>query len=1511
MKRAFATELTLVNWKGVFYERYLLDRNVTALEGDNGAGKTTVMIAAYLVLLPDLSRLRFTNLGETGATGGDKGIWGRLGQLGRPSYSALTLRLGDGAELIAGVVVLRKAEPALELRPFIISDLPKEARGRDYLLRVSDEHDEIPTVGEVEQAVAAAGAKIELFSTCKAYFASLFELGVSPMRLGSDEERNKYNDMLRTSMTGGISRALTSELRSFVFKQESGLADTLGRMRGSLTACRKTRLEVAESRQLERHISGIFDAGASMFEAAVLAASATAAEKSAELARARRALDEAEAQLVEQSLELSEASARQGTIEPRLAAAQASADEAKRAVERYQRCLATAQRLDGLRGELAYAERALTAMRAQSDVAAERRSAARARRTDVQASLLRSAQGLANLQTGLEELHRRVHAERHVSERLSTAVHALESAGFETSQLEGLSRSDDQVVHVERVSERLQAVLRRATEQLAQTDVERAERARLAQSAGALRREYDRALAALDLIACEATDDVEPIERARAELARLGTCSNLAARLPQLRADLSRLQRCAQEHAELRAQADALGVPADTGARELSRLVGELDAEVRRSRDVARETAWLARELSERVERCAAELAELDHRAARYRSLRAAADRLLETDISVTGDDVDLDGLGHELSQRLSALKERIVALDLERTEALSAAARLDAAAHAPDAELCRLRDLVSGELLSQRFEDIEPEPARYVEARLGPLRDAIVVEDIAAAQRLLAEEDRELHELWLVSASTDLTTLAEPVTEPTKDVLVETEVGVRICRVPDVATLGRTARLRRAAALRKIATARHKTLEEEERQLRKLQSAARDLQRLRDEHRVWLAGDPQTRIEQLTAQRDDLASQAEQRRDEARAASERATSASARAEALRPLLARAALLEPSVSADELAAASARVTSALQAQTELERTADAQATLQQLLDVLRQPPPDERTLAQWAEQARSLDALRDALFSGIDALQAAAPQLHALTFSGTASALDDQTRLVPELEEQHQRLEQAAADAEAALAESEVVWESATEALQECRAQHAAIAAHVERAVGELRELGVEAPDAARLDELSARCDAAERALGELREESRGLAARTALATERRASAAARRDTESANVARIEQHSAPAQRAWQRAQELVRELGLKLPGRTGTGGADRSSELWPEARGRRQLLIDRLLASGEAAELQSLLSPAVVDDAMVYVELWQAVRAWLHKRLPAQVAEVADPLDALLRLRDDLSTLETRLRHQEHELRGASEDVARSIDAQVRRASRQVRRINQYLEGIRFGSIVAIRIKLGRVEKMAQVLDALRDGSAQKLLFQAQLPFEEALDEIFHRYGGGRGGGHRILDYREYIDLQVEVRRRVEDAAWEVANPTRVSTGEAIGVGAALMMVILTEWERDANLMRGSRRFGSLRFLFLDEANRLSQDNLGVLFELCQSLQLQLLIAAPEVARSEGNTTYRLVRRVAEDGTEEVLVTGRRASLPERDLPASDASGTSVEDGSGNDASNWFSRQLR
>src|SRR5690606_35098383 len=188
MTRTRADALALVNWRGVFYERYLLDRHVTALEGANGAGKTTVMIAAYVVLLPDMSRLRFTNLGETGATGGDKGIWGRLGEPGRPAYAALDFALGDGERLVAGVHLERKGEPSVEPTPFVVTGLAPDVRLQQLLLVTQGERELVPELPELRENAARLGGRLAVFPSARDYFAALFDAGVMPLRLGTDEE---------------------------------------------------------------------------------------------------------------------------------------------------------------------------------------------------------------------------------------------------------------------------------------------------------------------------------------------------------------------------------------------------------------------------------------------------------------------------------------------------------------------------------------------------------------------------------------------------------------------------------------------------------------------------------------------------------------------------------------------------------------------------------------------------------------------------------------------------------------------------------------------------------------------------------------------------------------------------------------------------------------------------------------------------------------------------------------------------------------------------------------------------------------------------------------------------------------------------------------------------------------------------------------------------------------------------------------------------------------------------
>jgi len=81
-----------------------------------------------------------------------------------------------------------------------------------------------------------------------------------------------------------------------------------------------------------------------------------------------------------------------------------------------------------------------------------------------------------------------------------------------------------------------------------------------------------------------------------------------------------------------------------------------------------------------------------------------------------------------------------------------------------------------------------------------------------------------------------------------------------------------------------------------------------------------------------------------------------------------------------------------------------------------------------------------------------------------------------------------------------------------------------------------------------------------------------------------------------------------------------------------------------------------------------------------------------------------------------------------------------------------VRQLNQQLTDIHFGSIHGIRIDLAPDRShCSRSYTRCAKARRKNLLFSAALPIEEALDAIFKRYGGGgRSGGQRLLDYREY-----------------------------------------------------------------------------------------------------------------------------------------------------------------
>jgi chromosome partition protein MukB len=1138
-------------------------------------------------------------------------------------------------------------------------------------------------------------------------------------------------------------------------------------------------------------------------------------------------------------------------------------ETARRDHERIAAANAIARRLAGLEEELSGVSRELEAADSALRRADEVRSLRSGERARAEETYRQAAEGLADLQRGLELAHRRAHAHRSVTLRLAEARAAL-------------GRPD---LDADRVDEEEQW----ARSRIAAIDGKRHELDTAIATAAAHRADHREAMAALGLIVQRDVDPGEAHPAARSALGGLSEREHLASRAEALHEELSRARELRERQERVRAKAGELQC-----SRAVSEALGRSEAELRSAEErkyrEERETSDLRRQLEERK----AEERALEVRGARWRELHALASRL---EASLGADLRTAEAL-EAARQRLDLDRDRIQGrldeLESARSEAAERARSLEETGGVFHGDLLAARDLVGGELLATHFDEVDPTEAGRVQARLGPLAEAIVVQDAREAAAALAGRERALDTIWLVEEGGLEDVAANGDVEAASGDVVVGENGVlRTTRVPKAPTLGRKARERRVQELRTEADEIGREIEGLRKELGEVASRRRDVALLTREVGTLSLGSPAADLERVASDLAEISRGIEKRVKASEEARKCASLHALRSETLRDLLPEAHLLDEPDLALEVSALEETLGAALRAKVELQRVSTPRRLLSERLDALRRSPLTDEEIESLRRELSDLGTQRSALFLAAEALAYVAGNREALLWTDAEEALSARQELVPALKAQCERADSerrgAASRAEAAGEE----WERARAVFRGIDDRRSALEERRERERRDLDASGIADPSDAALERAAAAAERLSGLVEELDRSERKLSEEVAQLEERRKGREASLLEAEDLLGAAEREWKPAAELWDRLRARAEAAGLLSPSivaRLLEASEGSSVQLRTEARTKAALLEERLSSARGGKEIldpvRRWLSGKEVQEQTTgddFLQVWEVVRDWLRRRVPAQVAEVDDPLEALERLRQRLKALGERLEEQERKLRGASEDVARGIDVHIRAATRQVRLLNRELQGVRFGTIRGISIHLSRDPRMEAVLGALREGTAQELLFAPTMPVEEALEALFTRFGG-RGAilGQKLLDYREYVDLAVEIQRQ-GSALWERVNPSRLSTGEAIGVGTALMMVVLTAWERAANLFRAKRALGTLRLLFLDEANRLSQDNLEVLFELCAALDLQLLIAAPEVARAPGCTTYRLSRRETADGGEEVVVSGRRS----------------------------------
>ncbi len=165
----------------------------------------------------------------------------------------------------------------------------------------------------------------------------------------------------------------------------------------------------------------------------------------------------------------------------------------------------------------------------------------------------------------------------------------------------------------------------------------------------------------------------------------------------------------------------------------------------------------------------------------------------------------------------------------------------------------------------------------------------------------------------------------------------------------------------------------------------------------------------------------------------------------------------------------------------------------------------------------------------------------------------------------------------------------------------------------------------------------------------------------------------------------------------------------------------------------------------------------------------------------------------------------------------------------------------------------SVRLNVNVRETHAMLLDVLSEQHEQHqdLFNSNRLTFSEALAKLYQRLNPQIDMGQRtpqtigeeLLDYRNYLEMEVEVNRGSD--GWLRAESGALSTGEAIGTGMSILVMVVQSWEDESRRLRG-KDISPCRLLFLDEAARLDARSIATLFELCERLQMQLIIAAPE-----------------------------------------------------------------
>lgn len=1477
IERGKYQSLTMVNWNGFFARTFDIDGLVTTLSGGNGAGKSTTMAAFITALIPDQTLLHFRNTTEAGSSQSsrDKGLYGKL-QPGA-CYAALDVVNSRNQRLLFAVKLQQVAgrDKKVDIKPFVIQGLPSHVKPTDILVEsVSATQARVRQINEVKESIAEfEGVQFKAFSSIVDYHAQMFEFGVIPKKLRNSGDRSKFYRLIEASLYGGISSAITRSLRDYLLPQNGGVKKAFQDMESALRENRMT-LEAIKTTQADRDLFKHLITESTNYVAADYMRHANERRKKLEQTLSLRSeLFGSRETLIEQNNLLNRVQEELELLIESESALEQDYQAASDHLQLVQNALRQQEKIERYQEDLEELSERLEEQMMVVEEAQERVMMAEEQATVAE-------EEVDSLKTQLADYQQALDVQQTRALQYQQAVQALEKA----KQLLG----DDSLT-----AESAQALVSELKNKESEsTNALLSVKHKLDMSSAAAE-QFETALKLVQSIVGQ-VERKDASEHAKTAIAKARESQQIAQNEQQWRAQHRDLER------SLNQQRQARELVAEYKKQYHVELTDEVTFEQERERhatqieslEIAQEEVRDQRGEQRRLEQnAAAEISKLEAIAPAWIAANDALEKLREQS-------------GADLEDRHAVMNHMQVVLEQERELSLAKdklaerrsqldteIERLASPGGSNDPRLKGLADTLGGVLLSEIYDDITIDDAPYFSAMYGPARHAIVVSDLSGIEEKLVELDDCPEDLYIIEGDIDAFDDSSFDAEELEGAVCVrmNDRQMRYSRLPEIPLFGRAAREQRLELLRN----------EREEVVEKHAKAAFDSQKMQrlyqafnlfvsNHIQVAFDADPEQALATIRDKRNqiarvlaDLDAKEQQQRSQLQTSKQALSS-------LDKLASHMVLVEDESLQARFDELEEKIAQLAEAKNFLSNHAKAVAQLENIVSALDADPEQFDALeAEYKAADVRLQDLKKQIFALSDLVE----RRHYFAYSDSVDLLNKSSELSEQLKAKLVQAEKMRTRSREELKQSQGQMNQYNQVLASLKSSHQAKLETVQEFKQELQEFGVNADEGAeeramrRRDELHERLHTSrsrkseyERTITSTELEMKGLAKRLKKVQK--------------EYVELRTFVVAAKAGWCSVLRLARENDVerRLHKRElAYMSADELRSMSDKSLGALRLAVannddlrDALRLSEDNARPER--------KVLFYIAVYQHLR----ERIRQDIIRTDDPVEAIEEMEVELARLTEELTQRENRLAISSESVASIIKKTIQREQNRIRMLNQGLSNISFGQVKGVRLNVKIRESHEVLLNGLATQQEQhKDLFEStRFTFSEAMAKLFQRVNphidmGQRSPqvlGEELLDYRNYLELSVEVNRGTD--GWLQAESGALSTGEAIGTGQSILLMVVQSWEEESRRLR-SKDIVPCRLLFLDEAARLDAKSIATLFELCDRLDMQLLIAAPENISPEKGTTYKLVRKVFKDH-EHVHVVGLRG-FGQTDKPKTEA----------------------